>query len=317
MKKIILGVLVLVGAILLNSSIYTIPEYSQVVITQFGKPIGNPVTEPGLHFKKPFVHDVRYVDKRILSWDGSPNQIPTKDKKYIFVDTTARWRVVDALKFIQTVRNEQGAYSRLDSILDSATRTVISANNLVESVRNSNNILATIEEKKKQQSKTEMIDDDVLSDVEKINKGREKLSVEIKTEATSELLEFGIALVDVQLKRISYIERVEQKVYERMISERQRIASKIRSIGKGESNKIRGKMKKEQKEIESEAYKKIQEIKGEGEARALEIYAEAFSQDPEFYAFMKSLEGYKEVFDNKKELILSPNSEYFKYINKK
>ena len=314
MKSVLLAIFLVTVAVVLNSSLYTVPEASQVVITQFGKPIGDPVTEPGLHMKKPFIHEAIYVDKRILSWDGQPNEIPTKDKTYIKVDTTARWKVVDALKFIQTVKDEQGAYSRLDSILDSATRNVISANNLVESVRNSNKILDVIEKKKQEQSKSTNVDNDVLSDVEKIKRGRERLSIDIKEKATKELFEFGIELVDVQLKRISYEKSVERKVYERMISERTRIAEKIRSIGKGESAKINGKRKKDLKKIESEAYRKIKEIKGEAEAKAVEIYAKTFEKDPEFYSFMKSLEGYEEVFDANKEFILSPNHKYFKYM---
>lgn len=314
MLKVITAITLFVGVITFNSAVYIIPESHQVIITEFGKPIGEAKNEAGLYFKKPFVQRAIYVEKRILSWDGYPNQIPTKDKKYIKVDTTARWQIVDPLKFIQTVKNEQGAYSRLDTILDGATRNIISSNNLVEAVRNSNKIIEVIDQKREKAKTTTAVDTDIISDVDKIKKGREELSVNIKEKATSELLEFGIKLVDVQLKRISYEESVEQKVYERMISERNRIAEKIRSIGKGESKKIEGKLKKDLKKIESEAYKTIKEIQGHADATVLELYAKAYSKDQEFYEFMRSMEDYREVFDDKKELIISPNSKYFKYL---
>lgn len=314
MLKVITAITLFVGVITFNSAVYIIPESHQVIITEFGKPIGEAKNEAGLYFKKPFVQRAIYVEKRILSWDGYPNQIPTKDKKYIKVDTTARWQIVDPLKFIQTVKNEKGAYSRLDTILDGATRNIISSNNLVEAVRNSNKIIEVIDQKREKAKTTTAVDTDIISDVDKIKKGREELSVNIKEKATSELLEFGIKLVDVQLKRISYEESVEQKVYERMISERNRIAEKIRSIGKGESKKIEGKLKKDLKKIESEAYKTIKEIQGHADATVLELYAKAYSKDQEFYEFMRSMEDYREVFDDKKELIISPNSKYFKYL---
>lgn len=314
MLKVITAITLFVGVITFNSAVYIIPESHQVIITEFGKPIGEAKNEAGLYFKKPFIQRAIYVEKRILSWDGYPNQIPTKDKKYIKVDTTARWQIVDPLKFIQTVKNEKGAYSRLDTILDGATRNIISSNNLVEAVRNSNKIIEVIDQKREKAKTTTAVDTDIISDVDKIKKGREELSVNIKEKATSELLEFGIKLVDVQLKRISYEESVEQKVYERMISERNRIAEKIRSIGKGESKKIEGKLKKDLKKIESEAYKTIKEIQGHADATVLELYAKAYSKDQEFYEFMRSMEDYREVFDDKKELIISPNSKYFKYL---
>lgn len=309
-KKIMLviGAVVMMG--LANASFFVLPEATQAVVTQFGNPKAQ-LTEPGVQFKLPF-QDVRLVDKRILSWDGFPNQVPTKDKKYISVDTTARWQVVDALKFIQTVQNEQGAVSRLNTILDSATRSVIASHNLVEAVRNTNDIITRMEEKKKENQ--EAIDEEVYSDIEKVDVGREKLSLQIKELSEKELLNLGIRLVDVQFRRISYEKSVEAKVFERMISERQRIAAKIRSIGSGESAKIHGKMQKDLSKIESESYKTVEEIKGAADAKAMKVYAKSFSKNPELYEFLKSMDGYKKVFGEEKEFILSPDAPYFKYL---
>ncbi|MCH2534812.1 MAG: protease modulator HflC, partial [Bdellovibrionales bacterium] len=244
---------IVTGAVLLivvYASSYIVREGHQVVITQFGKPVKS-VNQAGLHFKLPFIQDVRRIDLRILSWDGYPNQIPTKDKKYIKVDTTARWQIVDPLKFIQTVQNERGAKSRLDAILDGVTRDIISGNNLVEAVRNSNTILDVIEEKRKELKEATKaaadkvgelpeVQEEVAGEVEPIEIGREKLSGLIVDSAKDELEPLGIKLIDVQLKRIAYEDSVQQKVYGRMISERERIAEKILSFGKGERAKIEG-----------------------------------------------------------------------------
>jgi membrane protease subunit HflC len=319
MKQTVIGVIILVGIIVARATFYIVPEGRQVIITQFGEPIGEPVTDAGLHLKKPFFHKVRYVDKRILSWDGYPNQIPTKDKKYISVDTTARWRVTDALKFIRTVIDERGAKTKLDAILDASTRNVISNQNLVEAVRDTNDIIQKIEEERKAVEKRlkdgeEVIDEQVSGDIESISVGREQLSKLIVESAKNELLKFGIELIDVQLRRISYEKTVERKVYERMISERQRIAQKIRSIGQGEKEIIEGRITKDLKKIESEAYRKAQNIKGTGEAKAFKIYAKKLSQDPEFFEFIRSMEAYKKVLNSNTKLLLSPDAKFFKYI---
>ncbi|MCP4912646.1 MAG: protease modulator HflC [Oligoflexia bacterium] len=308
-----------VSLVLFASSAFIVREGRQAIITQFGKPIGDPITKAGLHFKKPFVNDVRFVDKRILNWDGYPNEIPTKDKKYIKVDTTARWRVIDALKFIQTVRSESGAKARLDAVLDSATRDVISNNNLVEAVRNSNSIFEQIDLKKKEIKEKEsrgesIIEEEVSGEVEKIDTGREKLSLKIAEVAGKELQAFGIELIDVQLRRISYEKNVEKKVYERMISERRRIAQKIRSIGKGEKAKIEGRLEKDLKKIQSEAYRESQILKGKAEASAASIYAKALSKDPKFYDFMKSMEAYKKSLKSRTKFLLSSDSEFLKFL---
>jgi len=313
-NKIILLVILLVGgAILGKNTFFVLHEGRQAIITQFGKPVGKPITEAGLHSKKPFVQDVRYVDKRILSWDGFPNQVPTKDKKFIKVDTTARFKIDDALKFIQTVRNKRGAKARLDTILDSATRNVISSHNLVEAVRNSNGIIEKVAENKAKK-KADEIDEEITGEIEEVLVGRESLSKLIAEKADSELAELGIKLIDVQLRRISYEKSVESKVYERMISERKRIAAKIRSIGSGEKAKIEGRLEKDLRLIESESYKKAQLIKGRADAKAAAIYAKTFSKDPKFYEFMKSMEAYKNSIKKDTKFILSSDNEFLKFL---
>ena len=319
MIKFIIPTIFAVALVAFRMVCFIIPEGRQAIITEFGRPIGRPITQAGLHFKVPFIQDVRYVDKRILSWDGHPNQIPTKDKKYIKVDTTARWRVVDALKFIQTVRNEVGAKARLDTIIDSATRDVISYSNLVEAVRNSNNILERIQEikreieEKKRQGEA-IVEDEVTGEIEKIENGREKLSEMIVENASGELEKLGIGLIDVQLRRVSYEVDVEQKVYERMVSERQRIAQKIRSIGQGEKRIIEGRTTRDLETIRSEAYRKAQEIKGKAEARAITIYANSIKRDPRFYDFMRSMEAYTKSLKGDSRFLLSSESEFLKYL---
>jgi modulator of FtsH protease HflC len=320
--KVTLAIIIVVALVILAKGVmFVVPEGRQVVITQFGRPVGTPITKAGLHFKKPFVQDLRYVDKRILSWDGMPNQIPTKDKKYIKVDTTARWSIVDALKFIQTVQNERGAKARLDAILDAATRDVISNHNLVEAVRNSNLIVDMIKERKDNQAKIKLtggtvLEEEITGEIEAIQTGREQLSVIIAGSADQELEAFGIKLIDVQLRRISYESSVEKKVYERMISERQRIAQKIRSIGQGEKAKIEGRLTKDLKQIESRAYRTAQSIRGKLEARSISIYAKALNQDPGFYQFMRSMEAYKKSLTGKAKFLLSSESEFLKYLKK-
>jgi modulator of FtsH protease HflC len=317
-----IGVIVLIaGFILVKSSCYILTEGKQVIITQFGKPVGNPVTDAGIHFKKPFVQEARYVDKRILEWDGYPNQIPTKDKKYIAVDTTARWKVVDALKFIQTVQSERGAKARLDAVLDASTRDVISNHNLVEAVRTSNNILDTLKKKKEAQQKImdaggDAIEEEVTGEIEPIKTGREKLSLKIAAAATAELKDFGIELIDVQLRRISYEASVEKKVYERMISERQRIAQKIKSIGLGEQSKIEGRIARDLRTIQSLAYRKAQEVRGKADATAANISAKAFNQNPKFYEFIRTMEAYSKSLKDDTNFLLSADSDFLKYLRK-
>ena len=324
-KQVVLPVLVLVLVVVVSNTLFIITEGRQAIITQFGKPVGEPVTSAGLHFKIPFMQDVRYVDKRILSWDGTPNQVPTKDKKYIQVDTTARWKIVDALRFIQTVESERAAKARLDAVLDSATRDVISNHNLVEAVRLSNEILDVIERRRKQieegdideQTLVEVeIVEEITGEIERVEVGREELSRMIVEAAEGSLREFGIELVDVQLRRIAYEQSVEQNVYRRMISERERIAEKIRSMGQAERARIEGRRERDLQRIQSEAYRKSQEIRGKAEAEAMAIYARAMNQDPEFYNFLRSMEAYRKSLGEKTRFILSSESEFFKYLNR-
>lgn len=303
----------------LMSAAYRVEESQQALVVQFGEIKGEAVTQAGLHWKLPFIQDVQYFDKRILSWDGDEEQIPTKDKKYIWVDTTARWRIVDVRKFAESLRSEGQAKARLDSILDGITRDTISNHNLVEAVRNSNGILDNLKAAKEAaiDDPKMVVEDEVTGEIEKVRVGREKLSRQIAARATEELKRFGIELIDVQLRRIAYEKSVEEKVYNRMISERKRIAEKIRSIGKGEEAKIRGKLNQDLKEIESIAYRKSKEIKGRAEAQSISIYANSVKDDPKFYEFIRTMEAYRNTLAKKGEFILSTNSEFLRYLDKK
>ncbi len=304
--------------IVMSSSLYIVREGQQAIRTQFGRPVGEPITAAGPHLKLPFIQDLRYVDKRILTWDGDPNEIPTKDKKFIRVDTTARWRIIDALKFIQTVQNERGAITRLDAILDGITRDTISNHNLVEAVRNSNSILNKIEkarvEKVKKEARGEIVEEEVTGEIEPVGVGREKLSEIIAKSANEETQKYGISIIDVQLRRISYEKSVEAKVYERMISERRRIAEKIRSYGKAEKAKIEGRLSRHLQQIQSKAYRASQQIKGKGEAKSTAIYARSLSKGAKFYEFIRTMDAYKKSLKDDTKFILSSDSEFLKLL---
>jgi len=311
MKKfisIVIVLAILVGIVFVSGAAYIVSETKQVVITQFGKPVGDSVTKSGLHFKLPFVQKAHYFDKRLLDWDGDPNQIPTRDKKYIWVDTTARWHIVDALKFLQSVGTERGAHGRLDDIINSATRDVVTAHLLVETIRDSNRILdlETGEE-------VVAIAEEAL---ERITIGRHELEKEILDYAEETAPQYGIELVDVRIKRINYVEEVRKKVYDRMISERKRAAEMYRSEGRGKSAEIKGTMEKELKLISSGAYRTAQGIRGKADAEAVTIYAESYSVDPEFYSFLKTLETYKDTIDSNTTIILTTDGDYYKYLKK-
>jgi len=323
MKVFLIPIFILVavaGLFTLTSAAYILPEGQQVVITQFGAPVGQPITEAGLHFKLPFIQDIRRLEKRLLTWDGDVNQIPTRDQKYIMVDTTARWRIVDAIRFIQSVQTESRARDRIDAILDSETRNVISNNNLVESVRNSNTILDLIEERLQtaqeqlEEGLIDVIEEAIIGDVERVRLGREALSEEIIQRASSALSELGIELIDVQLRRVSYEQSVEKSVYERMISERQRIAEEIRSIGQGEKARIQGKTNRDLQEIQSRAYRTAQKIRGEGDSEAMKIYAGAISRDANFYEFLRTLEAYENSLSEGVSFLLSTDSAFLKLL---
>ena len=263
---VIRGALAVLGLATLSSTFYTVSEQEQVVITQFGEPIGQAVASPGLHVKIPFTQDVNVFDKRWLEWNGSPNQVPTRDKKYIWVETYARWRIADPLLFFQRLRDERGAQSRLDDIIDGETRNVIASHNLIEVVRVSNRAFEAAEEAE------DVMEAETMRQVEL---GRDKITRLILERASKVMPDYGIELVDVQIQRINYIETVQAKVFDRMISERKRIADRYRSEGQGKSAEIRGKKERELKVIESEAYKKTQEVMGGGDAQATAIYAAA------------------------------------------
>jgi membrane protease subunit HflC len=304
--KLIIMLALIVGVIIVFiDATYIVSETNQVIILQFGKPIGDSVSNPGLHIKLPFIQKANYFEKRWLEWNGDANQIPTKDKKFIWIDTYARWRISDPLAFFQRVRDERGAQSRLDDIIDGETRNAIANYDLVEVVRSSNRPFEVTEEA------------GVLSGVEKvadITVGRDKIT-NIILEASSKITpQFGIELKDVRIKRINYIEEVSQDVYNRMIAERQRIAAKYRSEGDGRSAEIRGQKERELKKIQSEAYRTTQEIKGTADAEATRIYADAYNLDPEFYQFMKTLETYRTIMDKETLLLLSTDTEFLKYL---
>ena len=301
-----LAIIIAIAGFALPMVFFTVDETQQVVVTQFGKPV-RIIKQAGLHVKLPLVQKIYYFEKRVLEWDGYPEQIPTKDKKLISIDTTARWRIKDPLVFLQSVVDEMGAQSRLDDILDAAVRNVASSYNLIEIVRSTNRIYKEFKDIK-----------DPLSEeatIEKINTGREKIISQIIEQAAAKAPQYGIELIDVRIKRINYIESVRKRVYDRMISERKRAAEKYRSEGLGKKAEIEGNTEKELKKIISQAYKKAQEIKGIADAKANEIYRKAFSKDPEFYSFLRTLETYSNSIDSNTTLILTTEGEYFHYLN--
>ncbi len=294
----------------MSGGLYTVSETQQAVITQFGRPIGKAILEAGLHLKVPFIQKANYFEKRLLRWDGSAKEIPTKDKRYIWVDTTARWRIVDPLRFLQSVHNEAGAHTMFDDIINAATRNYITSHNLVEVARDTNRLLESIEPGLKQEIRT------TAETIERIEVGREALTRGILKQAQESVPQYGIELVDVRIKRINYVEEVRRKVYERMISERKRAAEQYRSEGEGQKAEVEGKMIKELNRIESEAYRKAQEIKGKADAEAIEIYAQSYNKDPEFYSFIKTLETYQQTIDEETTLIFTTEGDYLKYLKR-
>ena len=308
-----LAVLVLLF-ILITNSFYKLDESEQAIITQFGKPVGGAVKDAGLHFKIPMIQALHRFEKRILNWDSSADQIPTADKKYIWLDTTARWKVVDPLRFYTSVGNVRGAQTRLDDIIDSASRDIVSSYVLVEVVRNSNRILDKREEVRVDDVISGGEEEEIETIIEIVEIGREQITKMILARASELVPQYGIELLDVQVKRLNYIEDVRKKVYERMISERQRIASKYRSEGEGKNAEIVGMKDKELNRIYSEAYRKSETIRGEDDAQATRIYAEAYNKDPEFYSFLKTLDVYKTTFGENNRVILTTDTELYKYL---
>ncbi|HDM78689.1 MAG TPA: protease modulator HflC [Deltaproteobacteria bacterium] len=302
----IIGVIFVLISI--SSALFTVDQTQQAVVTQFGKPVRE-ITEPGLKIKIPFIQQVHYFDKRLLQWDGRPTRIPTLDKKYIWVDTCARWRINNSLKFLQSVAGSESiAQAKLDNIIEGAVRNYISDNKLIEIVRNSNRPIYTT------QVTAGGKEIRVKREVEPIEKGREKITRTILKNAAEKALPLGIQVVDVRIKRINYVESVRQRVFERMIAERKQMAAQYRSQGEGEKSKILGDKEIQLKTILSQAYRESQEIKGKADAEATKIYAEAFGKDPEFYSFVKTLEIYKSTLDRNTWLILTTDSDYLKYL---
>lgn len=303
-------VLLAVVAFFVFSAAYTVQETEQVIITQFGKPVGDPVTEAGLHFKKPFIQEVKMFEKRILEWDGSPTEMPTKDKTFIIVDTFGRWRIRDAKQYFLRLRDERSALSRLDDILGNATRDAIARHDLIELIRSTKDRVPMRDDTLKAAP-------DNIGVLYPIEKGRPKIESEIYQAAVNELSDLGIELLDIRFKRINYNRSVQQRIFERMISEREQIADRFRSEGAGEAAKIIGNKEKDLQEIESLAYKQVQEVRGKADAKATEIYAKAYNASPqaaEFYQFMKTLETYQDALRGDSTLILSTDSDIFRYL---
>ena len=296
---------VVVGLGILYASVYTVSETEQVIVTQFGKPVGGPITAAGLHVKVPFIQTLHRFDKRWLEFDGDPNQIPTKDKKYIWVETYARWRIADPLRFYQAVTDERGGQSRLDDVVDGQTRNAVASYDLIEIVRSSNRPFQVTEELEGIGSAEALT---------KIEVGREKIAQVILKKAAEITPQFGIELEDVRFKRLNYIDTVQQKVFERMISERRRIAERSRSEGQGRAAEIRGQKERDILAATSVGYRSAQELKGEADAKATAIYARAYGKDPPLYEFLKSMETLKAGLDPETWLILSTDTELLKYL---
>ncbi len=305
MNKLIIPLIILVALVLFNS-VYVVQEPHQAIITQFGKPVGDPIMTPGLNFKIPFIQKVHRFEKRFLEWDGDPNQLPTKDKRFIWVNNYARWRITDPLLYFQRLNNERGAQTRLDDILDGETRNAIANYDLVEVVRSTNRTPMA----------TEVDSEDEVT-MEDIEFGRNVIRMEILANAQKRTADLGIEILDVRFKRINYVAEVQRKVYERMISERQRIAERFTSEGQGQAFRIRGEKDRELLRIRSEAYKTAQEIKGNADAEATNIYANAYNRSADtrsFYEFLQTMEAYKTTLDKESSLVLSTDSDFYRFL---
>ncbi len=300
-----IGVL-LVLLLVVSQSLYTVNVVEQVIITQFGEPVGDPVTTPGLKFKLPFIQTANFFDKRFLEWDGNPNEVPTRDGRFIRVDTYARWRITDPLLFFQRLRDELGAQSRLDGIINGETRNAVARHDLIELVRTSN----------RDPDEVQLQPDEEAAILEPIERGRQDIMAEILETAAETIRSsgFGIELLDLRLKRINYVEEIQRDVFTRMIAERQRIAERFRSEGQGESARIGGERERDLAQIQSEAYRVAQELRGEADAEATGIYAEAYNRDADFYAFTKSMETYEMTMDPSTFFILGTDSEFLRFL---
>ena len=309
--SVLLSIVVAGFLLVISGALYTVDETQQVIITQFGKPIGEPKTEAGLKFKTPFVQEVNPIDKRILEWDGSPSNMPTKDKLYIAVDLFARWRITDPLQYFLRLRDERSAQSRLDDILGSETRNAVAKHELIELVRTTKDRVPL------RDASLSDSDQRTLGGLVPITKGRALVEAEIFAAAAPKVQVFGIELLDIRFKRINYNESVRPKIYERMISERRQIAERFRSEGNGEAARINGNREREMNRIRSEAYREVEEIRGDADAKATGIYAAAYNRTPEaadFYEFQKTMDMYKSVMKDNTTLIMSTTSEAFEYL---
>jgi len=306
-KNILIAVAAFLFLIVFIKSSFIVNEMEQVVITQFGKPVGEAITEPGFYIKVPFIQTANFFERRYMEWDGDPNQVTTKDKKFIFVDTYARWQITDPLQFFKRLTNERGAQSRLDDILDGATRNFIASNNIEEAVRTSNREPVAIE------NTGEVIQDSLQT----IQVGRAKIQDEILASANEKASDLGIEILDFRIKRINYVEEVQRQVFERMKSERFRIADKFRSEGQGEASRINGEKERELQVIQSEAFRTAQEIKGKADGEAAGIYARSYDKTPaarSLYGFVKSMESLDKTLNSESKLLLSTDSELYKYL---
>ena len=315
-------ILVVLVLIIVGGTFYQVDETEQVIVTQFGEPVRGPITTPGLKMKVPFIQTIRRFDKRVLEWDGLPGQIPTLDKQFIVVDTTARWRIADPLRFLQSVGDERSAQSRLDDLINSAARDVVSSHLLIQTVRTFARELPPDEPDEGSSEQRAIAaakpDTAVLPTVKDVapeeRLGRDKLTELMVKRARENLPNLGIELIDVRIKSVNYARDVERQVYERMISERRRIAARFRSEGDGASAKIRGEKERELDRIRSEAYRKAQETLGKADAEAARIYAEAYGQDPEFYAFYQTLDAYKQTLQKNASLLVTTSSDFYRYL---
>ena len=303
-RNVLVGILVLFSLVVIPRTFFVVQEGKQAMVLQFGKIVGKPIVDSGLNFKW-FFQDVIIKEKRLLNWDGTPRPMTTKDKKFIEVDTTARLKIVDYKVFLEKLTDYSGARSKADTIIDSETRNTISRFNLIEVVRNNNKIIDVLKNSEENQGGKGI-------PVEKIETGRDKIGEIIYNNSKKQLLEFGLELVDFQFKRVEYDQNIKQKIYERMISERKKIAQSIRSLGDEEARKIEGTISKELQEIESEAYKRSQKIKGDADRQVIKIYADAYNTDPEFYEFIKTMDIYKDRLKGDTKLILSGDNKIFK-----
>ena len=291
--------------LLVQSSMYTVAENEQVLVTQFGRIVSRAVTQPGLHWKTPFTQEVHSFDKRWLEWDGSANQIPTRDKKYIWVEVFARWRISDPMRFYERLRDEQSAQTRLDDIIDGEVRNVIANHDLIDIVRSSSREFERGDESDEGQEDQGVFTPTI---------GREQISGMVLKKSSLVMPDYGVELADIKIKRVNYVESVQQKVFERMISERKRIAARYRSEGGGKRAEIEGKVQRELLRVRSEAYKKAEEIRGRAAAEAARIYADAYNRDTELYGFLKTLEAYKGIVNENTDVVLSTSSPLLKYL---